>query len=170
LRWRNAFAKRRPEHGQQAARATDDLRGNSMNILIPVDDSEPALRAIEWVAQLQLNAGVQQVTLLNARHLPEEYGGLSVLKHDAVERALREGQQRVLANALEHAQRSGLKKVAIHPAHGLPSEQIVEVAKAKGVDQIVMGTHGRGVVGTFFLGSVAQQVVHLAPMPVTLVK
>jgi nucleotide-binding universal stress UspA family protein len=141
-----------------------------MKVLIPVDASEPSLRAIDWVARLQQDGGRLEVTLLNARKLPEHYDYLSVLDYEKIERVLREAQQLMLAKALEHAQRAGLNKVSIHSAHGLPSEQIIDVAKAMGVDQIVMGTHGRGAVGTFFLGSVAQEVVHLAPMPVTLVK
>jgi nucleotide-binding universal stress UspA family protein len=141
-----------------------------MNVLIPVDESEAALHAIDWVAQLQREGGQIEVTLVNARKLPEDYDYLSLLDYQKMERALREAQQLMLAKALDHAQRVGLKKVSIHAAHGLPAEQIVEAAKAKGADQIVMGTHGRGAVGTFVLGSVAQDVVHLAPMPVTLVK
>jgi len=49
-------------------------------------------------------------------------------------------------------------------------DRSLRVAKETGVDQILMGTHGHGTLGTFFLGSVAQRVAHLAPMPVTLVK
>ena len=93
-----------------------------------------------------------------------------MIDYDAVDRGLRDGQQGVLARALSHAERAGLKRVTIQAAHGLPSEQIIAAAKATGADQIVMGTHGRGAVGTFFIGSVAQQVVHIAPMAVTLVK
>ena len=52
-----------------------------------------------------------------------------------------------------------MKRVTLQAAHGLPSEQIIAAAKATGAAQIVMGTHGRGAVGTFFLGSVAQRVV-----------
>jgi nucleotide-binding universal stress UspA family protein len=104
------------------------------------------------------------------RSEPEQFGAVAVLDHGAVERALREAQQRVLARALQRAERAGLKQVTIRAAHGLPAEQIVEAAKAQGADQIVMASHGRGAMGTFLLGSVARQVVHLAPMPVTLVK
>jgi nucleotide-binding universal stress UspA family protein len=141
-----------------------------MKVLIPVDESDTSLRAIDWVARSQPPSQPCEVELLNVRSLPEQFGAVSVLDYGAVERALREGQQRVLAKALEHAERAGLKQVTIHVAHGLPAQQIVEAAKVQGADQIVMASHGRGAVGTFFLGSVAQQVVHLAPMPVTLIK
>lgn len=37
-------------------------------------------------------------------------------------------------------------------------------------DLIVLGTHGRGGVGRFFLGSVADRVVRMAPCPVVTVR
>jgi nucleotide-binding universal stress UspA family protein len=39
-----------------------------------------------------------------------------------------------------------------------------------GADMILIGTHGRSALGGLFLGSVAQRVVHLAAVPVLLVK
>jgi len=141
-----------------------------MKVLVPVDDSDTSLHAIDWVALSQAPSSPCEVTLLNVRSLPEQFGAVAVIDYAAVERALREGQQQVLAKALEHAERAGLKQVTIHGALGLPAEQIVEAAKVQGADQIVMASHGRGAVGTFILGSVAQRVVHLAAMPVTLVK
>jgi nucleotide-binding universal stress UspA family protein len=140
-----------------------------MKVLIPIDDSNTALHAIDWIAQ-QPGAAAIEVNLLNVRSQPEQYGAVSVLDYEAVERALREAQQQLLGRALAHAQRAGLQRVSLHAAHGLAPEEVVDAAKRLGVDQIVMTTHGRGAVGMFFLGSVAQRVVHLAPMAVTLVK
>ena len=140
-----------------------------MKILVPVDDSETSLHAIDWLALLPGSASIE-VHLVNVRGLADSYGAVAALDHEAVERALREGQQGVLAKALVRANHAGLERVTIHAAHGLPAQKIVDSAKALGVDQIVMATHGRGAVGTFFMGSVAQEVVHLAPMAVTLVK
>ena len=87
-----------------------------------------------------------------------------------LDRAQREAQQKFLARALEHAKRVGLTRVSIDAAQGTAADEIARIAQEKGVDQIVMGTHGRGAVGRLFLGSVAQRVIHLAPMPVTVVK
>ena len=46
------------------------------------------------------------------------------------------------------------------------AEAIVEYAKANSIDLIVTGTHGRGAVQHFLMGSVAERVVRTAPCPV----
>jgi nucleotide-binding universal stress UspA family protein len=49
---------------------------------------------------------------------------------------------------------------------GLPASRIVEYAQRRGVDLIVMGTHGRTGLSAALLGSVAEAVVRRAPCPV----
>ena len=49
---------------------------------------------------------------------------------------------------------------------GEPAREVVELAKAEGVDLIVMGTHGRTGLGRLLMGSVAEAVVRRAPCPV----
>jgi len=51
-----------------------------------------------------------------------------------------------------------------------PTLAIVEYATSAGIDLIVMGTHGRGPVAHFFMGSVAERVVRTAPCPVLTVR
>ncbi len=53
---------------------------------------------------------------------------------------------------------------------GSPADEIVRLAQAEKAQMIVMGTHGYGLVGRFFMGSVAQQVVAQCEVPVLLVK
>jgi nucleotide-binding universal stress UspA family protein len=79
-------------------------------------------------------------------------------------------QDQLLATALTHARASGLQQVVTLGVEGLPATEIVRVAGDRAVDQIVMGTHGRNALGGLLLGSVAQRVVHLAKVPVLLVK
>ena len=52
----------------------------------------------------------------------------------------------------------------------MPFDQIVRAAKGKRADLIVIGTHGRKGFSRFFLGSVAERVVQLAPCPVLTVR
>jgi nucleotide-binding universal stress UspA family protein len=156
--------------GHPAAPFHHHTGGSTMKILIPVDQSDAARHAIEHTVRLAQNVGGVDVILLNVRNGPELHGELSPLDYQALDRAQREAQQNLLARALEHAQRVGLTRVSIDAAQGVPAEEIVRAAQEKGVDQIVMGTHGRSAMGRFLLGSVAQRVLHLAPMPVTAVK
>jgi nucleotide-binding universal stress UspA family protein len=51
-----------------------------------------------------------------------------------------------------------------------PAYTIVEYAKDKKIDLIVMGTHGRGALAHVMMGSVAERVVRIAPCPVLTVK
>ena len=53
---------------------------------------------------------------------------------------------------------------------GTPADEIVAAAKREKSRMIVMGTHGHGLVGSVFLGSVAQRVVAGCEVPVLLVK
>ena len=53
---------------------------------------------------------------------------------------------------------------------GRPSVKIVEFARDHEIDLIVMGTHGRGPVAHFLLGSVAENVIRSAECPVLTVR
>jgi nucleotide-binding universal stress UspA family protein len=139
-------------------------------LLIPVDDSEIAQRAIDFAVQQQRNGNPPEVVLINVRRDPEYQGEISPQDYEVLERTKRDVQQRVLAKSLAYAERIGLKNVAAAAAQGSPGDEIVRAAKQRGVDHILMGTHGRSTMGGLLLGSVAHRVVHLAPMPVTLVK
>jgi nucleotide-binding universal stress UspA family protein len=53
---------------------------------------------------------------------------------------------------------------------GVPSEEILRVAKEAKCDLIVMGTHGRRGLSRLLMGSVAELVMRKAPCPVVTVK
>ena len=141
-----------------------------MKILIATDGSEHSQRAIEAAAKLARAAPRLEVVLLNVCDGPLLYGDLPQFDTEAIEVAQRKQQDTVLAAAQEQAKTSGLKVAATQRVTGLAAPEIVRVATECAVDQIVMGTRGMGAVGSLFLGSVAQHVVHLATVPVLLVK
>jgi nucleotide-binding universal stress UspA family protein len=141
-----------------------------MKMLIAVDGSEHARRAIEAAARLAGQMQSVQVVLLNVADAMMFYGELPPFDLEAVERAQRQHQERLLAEAEAQARACGLQDVLTQSAVGLAAEEILRVAEERGVDQIVMGTHGRGVVGSLLLGSVAQRVVHRTKVPVLLVR
>ena len=51
-----------------------------------------------------------------------------------------------------------------------PAFAIIDYAREHGIDLVIMGTHGRGTLGHFLMGSVAERVVRLAPCPVLTIR
>ncbi len=141
-----------------------------LKLLVAVDGSAHARRAIDTAARLapQIVGGVR-VVLLNVGQPVLYYGDLPPFDIEPVERAQRQAQEQLLGDALADARAGGLSEVTTQSALGEPASEILRVASEHAVDQIVMGTHGRGAIGTLFLGSVAQRVLHGATVPVLLV-
>jgi len=141
-----------------------------LKVLIAVDGSTHAQHAIETVGRLARAGAAVQVSLINVRNGPVFYGELPAISAEEVDRAQRKSQEELLDNAQARALALGLTLGSIEHAEGLPAQEIARTASELGVDQVVMGTHGRGAMGSLFMGSVAQQVVHLVKVPVLLVR
>ena len=58
----------------------------------------------------------------------------------------------------------------IHVRDTDPDKAIVETAKTRGCDLIVMASHGRGAVGRLLLGSIALKVLTYTEIPVQIVR
>lgn len=134
-------------------------------IVIGLDFSECSDAALDWAATVvrEWDAELIAVHAIGVSALSPDYEP-SANFMPMVE-ALTEERRRTLDKRLsEH----GLTARAV-VSRAAPGEAIHEVAKAEGADLIVMGTHGRGPIGRFFLGSVALQVLRSAPCPVVTV-
>jgi len=131
-------------------------------MLIPYDGSKEAKRGathgIELAAELGSTIhGLYVIDTGGHATLPLEtaWNGISEILHE-------EGRL-----ALEEIERlSDSVPVETTVERGKPSVEIVEYARTHGCDTIVMGTHGRGGINRLLLGSVAEQVVRSAPVPV----
>ncbi|MDP3539802.1 MAG: universal stress protein [Azonexus sp.] len=141
-----------------------------MKILLPVDGSDCALRAVDHlIAHSAWFREVPEIHLLHV-HAPIPIGRVQahVGKETLHAYYLEESQAQLVAaqQRLDAAER-------FHTTHihvGLPAEIIAKISGELGCDLIIMGTHGRsGVVG-LVMGSVANRVLHLANCPVLLVK
>ena len=143
-----------------------------MRILVPVDGSQAALRAVKHAAALAVLAvhGKREVHLLNVQPILPMYGMVRAYMRLPQYRAARATLAR---QALVGAERL-LKRAKIahktHVMYGEAGETIADAARALKCRMVVMGTRGQGAVGNLLLGSVATKVIHLAKVPVTLVK
>jgi nucleotide-binding universal stress UspA family protein len=139
-------------------------------ILIAVDGSDHARSAIETVARFAREGPSPEVVLVNVRGWPVLLGEVAVSGLEQIEQSEKRHQERLLADAEGQAMAAGLAVRSRVAAVGEPAAEIVRAAQDCGADQIVLGTRGMGALGSFFMGSVAQRVVHLSKVPVLLVK
>ena len=97
---------------------------------------------------------------------PEAAGVDFVQLHAEVEA----GAWNTLNRIVTSEDREQLKAVAAVRTGNSPAFEIAGYAKAEGIDMIVMGTHGRGMMGHLLMGNVAEKVVRIAPCPVLTVR
>jgi len=138
-------------------------------ILVPVDGSECSSKAL--VAALQLaNESGGRVRLV---HDLDQLAYLSGFEFTTdVLQAAREFSQKVLDDALAIAKAAGVPadtKLMDAPG-GRLGEMVTEEARQWEADLVVVGTHGRRGMSRVLLGSGAEQVLRLAPVPVLAVR
>jgi nucleotide-binding universal stress UspA family protein len=137
-------------------------------LLIPVDGSDNANRAVAHAIERAEAAPGTQIVLLNVQEQLERWYSHG-LNSDASRQHLKAAGEQESAQARKLLDDAGcLYEFLI--TFGKPAEVIARVAKEQACTGIVMGTRGLGDVESVFLGSTAFKVVHLSEIPVTLVK
>ncbi len=136
-------------------------------ILVAVDFSEPSRLALAEADRLANESGAY-LTLLHVHQIVE----MAFLDFTYVERP--EEVARV-TDAAEGHLREWAAALATPPQRrqlvvttGSPTEEIIHASER--YDLVVMGTHGRGRLGHFLMGSVAERVVRGAHCSVLIVK
>ncbi len=138
------------------------------NVLVAVDGSENALRAVSWVAEFCRSHGPIGIHLLNAEPRPHDWQTHG-LQRAAVEEHLRWRCAQVIETSSPPLREAGL---AFESASGLgeAAEVIAETAARLGCDTVVMGRRGLGSIPGIVLGSVSNRLLHLTALPVVLIK
>jgi nucleotide-binding universal stress UspA family protein len=134
-------------------------------ILVPTDGSDCAGRAAEHAFDLATTYGAS-VEILSVADVRLSFSGAPV--HVDTERVLerqRSACREAVTRLAERAESEGID-VETAVRTGNPYEEIVEHARERDVDLVVMGTHGRTGFRRVMLGSVAERVVRSASVPV----
>ena len=142
-----------------------------MKILLAVDGSSYSLDAVKWLIEHAAWYGKLPVVELLHVHLPvPKLRGIGrVVGRRQIARYYQEEGDAALAEAKRLLERA---RIRYKPTLlvGDPAQTIVKHANAARCDVIFLGTHGRTAAANLLLGSVATKVLHIASIPVVLVR
>lgn len=135
-------------------------------ILCATDGSPASQNAILHARDLAQKCEAEIVLVHVFRNI-EEFGKSPYFSEIEAER--KKAGETVIGQAMEELRDSGLT-VHVEPAEGHPAEAIINVARVRNCDLIVMGSRGLGTFQELLLGSVSDKVVRRAPCPVLIVR
>jgi nucleotide-binding universal stress UspA family protein len=144
-------------------------------ILVPVDFSAYSEAALLCAAELARVLD-SELVILHVVHDPGEAPGYYTVKgrdkqlermEDVAAGMLKEFVQKI---SDRHPDQGPLQQASTQLVIGLPVNRILETAEKVHARMIIMGSQGRTGLAHMMLGSKAEQVVRLSPIPVTIVK
>lgn len=139
-------------------------------ILFPTDFSEGASNALPYAVEIAKKYGARLYML----HIIYDIATASgwYVPHASFDEMYKELE----AGAKKELERFGLeqirdlKDIEYTVMRGIPYEEILKFAKEKGIDLIIIGTHGRKGIDRVLFGSTAERVVRNAECPVLTVR
>jgi nucleotide-binding universal stress UspA family protein len=147
--------------------------GMFKRILVAVDGSPGANKALANALQMAREARGQLLLLHVVDELAylagyDQLGGYS----GEIITVMKENGARVLEDAAAIAGASGVtpEKRLIDNFGARLGETVADAARDWNADLVVVGTHGRRGIGRLMLGSGAEQIVRLAPVPVLIIR
>jgi nucleotide-binding universal stress UspA family protein len=135
-------------------------------ILAPVDGSEPSDRASEHAVSLAnaLDASLDVISVVDTSGLGPD------VRAQLVSEQGRSMAQDAVRSVAENAKDRGVTDVRTEVAEGRPANTVAEYVADHAVDAVVLGTTGRTGLDRVLLGSVAEETVRTAPVPVLTVR
>jgi nucleotide-binding universal stress UspA family protein len=134
---------------------------NYSKILFPLDLSRVAPVIAKHVATMVEKHDAE----LHVLNVVPTYDGPTFASYNIVMDEIKENTQAAMEKFCQE-NFPGLKNIVIHVSVGHTGRQVLKYADNKGMDLIIMGTHGRSGLGVVFFGSVAQRVVQASTIPV----
>jgi len=140
-----------------------------MKILLPVDGSSVSLEAVRFAIRMARSGLETSVVLANVQEAATLYELL--VAHDP--QVLEQVSAAAGAHTLEAAQqllRDANISFESEVASGDPAHTIIDMVERYGCELVVMGASGTSPLRSALLGSVSNEVLHAAAVPVMIVK
>lgn len=148
----------------------------SSPVLAAIDFSAASLGVVRWAARAAAAFGVP-LRVLHVVHDPESAPGSYSTKRKKRKRHLErlEDAAGSMMDEFTDRLRAEIPEIAdveltVELVSGLPVTRILEVAERCGAGLVVVGSRGRTGLPHLLLGSKAERLAQLAPIPVTIVK
>lgn len=146
------------------------------SLLIATDGSELGDKAVAAGAELAKVHGSKVLVLTSTDPVATGIGAGGFGSIDAgpiiaqLEDDYAAGAKKLLDAAKEKLAAAGISAETVHVPRHRPADAILEAVTARGIDTIVMGSHGRRGLGRLLLGSQASEVLARSSVPVLIVK
>ncbi len=138
-------------------------------ILFPVDLSETSEKIVPYVRTMAEKFNAEVHLLFVARMM--DYFVSIYVPHPSIDQfvgQVTEGAQKRLKEfAEEHFSKFNVAEPTVVP--GDASDEIIQYIESRGIDMLIMGTHGRKGLDKVIFGSVADRVSKMATVPVLLI-
>jgi nucleotide-binding universal stress UspA family protein len=147
------------------------------NILLSTDGSDLARNGVNHGMALAKALNAKVTVIAVTEPYPVDYGSghaagwipspEEINRYDA---AWKEHAGKVLDEARAMAGQIGISAELVHVPNAHPATAIIETAKSRGCDLIVMASHGRRGVRKLFLGSQTSEVLADGSVPVLVLR
>lgn len=144
------------------------------HIMLPLDGSRAAEAAIPYAEAIIERFKVKKVSLLRVvSPLANRYAGppesYVVDYTNKVMQALEEDATNYLKQTARLFEEKGIT-VSTAMVIGSPTAEILKNIEYRGIDLVIMSTHGRTGLGRWILGSIADKILHSAEIPLLLIR
>uniref|UniRef100_A0A5B7CBG7 Putative universal stress protein A-like protein isoform X1 n=1 Tax=Davidia involucrata TaxID=16924 RepID=A0A5B7CBG7_DAVIN len=155
-----------------------DVEARERKILVAVDEGEESTYALSWCLKNVISENSKDtLTLLYAKPPRAVYtalDGTGYLFSSDIMATMERYSNEVADCVVEKAKRACKEvkdvKVETRVEYGDPRDVICQMAEKLGVDMLVMGSHGYGLIKRAFLGSVSNHCAQNVKCPVLIVK
>jgi len=146
------------------------------NILLSTDGSDLARKGVKHGMALAKALNAKATVITVTEPFPVDYGSghasawiPSQEESDRFDAACKESAGKVLDEARAMAEQIGISAELLHVPNAYPAAAIIEAAKSRGCDLVVIASHGRRGLKKLFLGSQTSEVLADGSVPVLVV-
>ena len=145
------------------------------HILVPTDGSKLSQKAVKAAADLAATTGARMTALyVMPEYIPPIYGEASLyitqVSPANFRKSMEKGAAAALAMVAKQAEAAGVKYAGVKSTGAQPWTVIVNAARSKKCDLIVMASHGRSGMSGLLLGSETTKVLTHTKVPVLVVR